>query len=111
MARIINLTPHNVLVVTEDGRKIEFPPEGVVARAAQVTRPDGTLEGVPMARVSYGKPEGLPAPERDVYLIVSALTISAAREAGRSTSDLLTVADPVRDAEGRVIGCRYLAYN
>jgi hypothetical protein len=100
-----NLTPHIVAVVLADGSTRTLPSEGV-ARATETTETTEDVCGVPTSRVTRGEPVGLPAPQSGVWLVVSALAASAAREAGRSTADLLTPGALVRDEGGAVVGCR-----
>jgi len=64
---------------------------------------------VPLVTSRYGEPTDLPAPEDGTYYAVSILTAQAAKAAGRSTSDLLVTSDPVRDAAGKIAGCRKFA--
>lgn len=114
---IKNLTPHAINIVGEGGSIIvTFKPDGVVARAKQTTvsagdlvvPTDSGLRALPLTRSVFGEPQDLPDPEEGVWLIVSLATANAARVAGRDTSDLLLTAEPVRDNEGRIIGCRSL---
>lgn len=115
MASIVNLTPHAVSIVGEDGNVIAtFEPAGVIARAAQTDVPVGQVEvadgiTVPIVSTSYGSPTDLPDPADGVYLVVSILTAQAAKAVGRSTSDLLVTSAPVRDEAGRIIGARQFA--
>jgi hypothetical protein len=102
-----NYTPHCINLYTENGI-VEIPSSGI-ARAAQHTTEVGNIDGVSIVEMTYGMPEGLPHPEDGVYLIVSALTVEAARRTGRTIDDLLLTADLVRDEAGRVVGCRALA--
>ena len=109
MAIVINLTPHVVSVVSNDGNIIaSFPSQGV-ARAAQKAVVIGDVNGIELASMTFGSPQDLPDPQMDTFFIVSALTANAAKVQGRPTDDLLITADPVRDAEGRVVGCRRFA--
>lgn len=123
----INLTPHVVTVYAlEDcieqpsGRgftlkpdamvRAWFPPSGIVARATQQQEqlaPENWqgLFDIPVCRMIYGKPVGLPDPTEGVGLIVSALTANAAKSAGRTTDDLFIVQGIVRDEAGAIIGC------
>ena len=71
--------------------------------------PAGTVDGIPLVEVQYGRLEGLPRPSLGVYLVVSAITAQAARAQGRDTSDLLLTTGLVRDAEGRIVGCTAFA--
>ena len=113
---IMNLTPHEVSIVDEDGNVIvKIAPSGVVARARQTDEIVGEVvvdgQTVTLVESVFGEVEGLPEPAEGVAFIVSFITVSAARAHGRSTADLLTTSGPVRDAEGRIIGCRALARN
>ena len=103
---IRNLTPHMVNVVDENGITImELPSEGN-ARATQKAVIVGIIEGIEIVKMTFGEPVDLPAPEKRVFLVVSRITAEAAKAFGRTTNDLLLTADPVRDSEGRIIGCR-----
>jgi hypothetical protein len=124
--RIRNFTPHEVVVLpwyVQDGDATldpecdaigRFPSEGV-ARACEQRRvlrllpmPIGTTSddpACPLNRCQMGVIEGLPAPQNGVYLIVSRVVAEAAR--GRA--DLIIPDEAVRDARGRIIGCRAFA--
>ena len=109
MAKIINLTPHTVSIVDEDGTvKATFPSEGS-ARADQIATKIGELDGIELVSMKFGATENLPASEDGTYYIVSVITANAAKAEGRTTSDLVITADPVRDDSGRIIGCRRFA--
>lgn len=105
--KLINLTPHEVNMVTEAGI-ISIPASGVVARAAATPTPVGTIEvdgaEVQLFSTDYGAVENLPARSEGTIFIVSALTISAAPD----RTDLFSPADLVRDEAGNIIGCRAL---
>lgn len=108
MAKIINLTPHTVNIVKDGNIKAAFPSEGI-ARASQTAEHVGELDGIELVSMKFGATKDLPAPEDGVYYIVSVITANAARAEGRTTSDLLITADPVRDDSGRIIGCERFA--
>jgi len=106
MARLVNLTPHPVRVLKENGELVmELPPEGIVPRCAEEVEPYTEVNGIPVVRKRLGAVEGLPAPEDSVYYVVS----RAVAEAARGRDDLLIPDDLVRDEKGRVIGCRRFA--
>lgn len=122
-----NLTPHDVVIfslrdcVEQPGGRgytlrhsgviplATFPASGNVARAAQTqdalpsVRHNGAK--IPVYRMTYGVPVGLPDPAEGTGLIVSALTANAAKAAGRPTYDLFIVQGVVRDDTGAIIGC------
>jgi len=131
--KIVNLTPHPVIIVRDDPegantgfvgvgpatKEIKYSvvetiaPAGPVARARQTDENVGEVKvnghAVPLVTSKYGDPTDLPAPEEGTYYVVSILTAQAAKAVGRSTSDLLVTSDPVRDATGKIVGCRKFA--
>lgn len=109
MANIKNLTPHAVNIIAENGETVvTFPSDGN-ARASQQAEHVGELEGVDIVSMKFGETVGLPDPEEGTFLIVSVITLDAAKAQGRDIGDLLMVADPVRNDEGVIIGVRRLA--
>ena len=109
--QLVNLTPHKITILGADEAPIcEIPPSGTVARAASVIVDDGTVDGVPIVRTSYGLVEGLPEPVADTMYIVSSLTAQAALRSGRcTTEDLLIPGRMVRDEAGVILGCQALS--
>lgn len=53
----------------------------------------------------YGELYGLPAPDGETVYVVSKMVADAAAASGRTLDDLRLVAQTVRDAEGRIVGC------
>jgi len=108
--KVINLTPHKIVLFSQDNQVLaEFPSEGI-ARASMSTE-EVEVDGFPyrLTRNTYGEVMGLPAYEDGTFYILSALTVSAAKSQGRRCDDLLITSDPVRDEEGRIIGCKAFA--
>lgn len=112
--RIINLTPHRVVVCSSDGRPVRtYEPSGSVVRLRTLATPAGELLGVPLVRLAHGAPEGLPGDlQPGDVLIVSTLALGPVAEAVPSG---VTVVAPdtgpesvVRDADGRIVGVRRL---
>lgn len=104
----VNLTPHSIVVVRDDGNgNITIPPSGQIARCAQISSPAGQYEGVPLVNAKFGPVEGLPDGVPGLVFIVSALV----RAAMPGRRDLASPGDQVRDADGRVVGCRNLIIN
>jgi len=98
-----------VNIIAEDGSTTaSFPSEGV-ARASQHAEPIGLLNGIELVSMKFGETVDLPDPVKDTYYVVSIITANAARANGRSTDDLIITADPVRNDEGQIIGCRRFA--
>ncbi len=59
---------------------------------------------IPVRAVALGAVTGLPAPTPGAWYIVSIPVVDGARREGRTTSDLLTPGDLVRDPAGTIIG-------
>lgn len=84
--RIVNLTPHAIVLRTGDGPEtdITIAPSGTVARVTQSPGPQahGYLGcPVPVYRQgAFNAIEGLPDPEDGVLLIVSGMVASALKE-------------------------------
>jgi len=102
----VNLTPHTINIVT-DTANVSIAPSGAVARCAATTAPVAVVEGVSLARTTYGEVEGLPPPSAGTIYIVSALV----RLAVTSREDVASPGDLVRDADGKPVGCRGLVVN
>lgn len=110
MTKIINMTPHPLCLLAEDGSVLrEIKPSGTIARAEQTDVPVGDIDGFPLVRSSYGEPIDLPEYEEGAYLFVSLATAKAAQAVGRRTDDLLLSSQQVRDENGNIVGCRGFA--
>ena len=121
--KLVNLTPHTIVLVGPDGAPaLTVAPSGTIARAtedAQVSRtaavsPDvGDAVEVDVVDVAYTAVEGLPPvgpsdPATLTCYVVSSVVAQACYALGRPTHDLLVPGQQVRDAEGRIVGCRSL---
>jgi hypothetical protein len=109
MTNIINLTPHRINIVDEEGNVVKIFESSGVARAAQNDVQIGMLEGIPIIETKFGEPVDLPEYNQGTYYIVSALTAKAASLSGRNTRDLLLTGKTVRNSDGQIIGCQALA--
>lgn len=104
--KIINLTPHPLTLVGDNGT-LQVPPSGQLARLA-VTRTalaPVTIDGVTLlvSHPTLGEITGLPPAEDGVILIVSALVAEAANRA-----DVFSPGELIRSPEGAVIGAKGL---
>lgn len=109
MTNIINLTPHRINIVDEEGNVVKIFESSGVARATQNDVQIGMLEGIPIIETKFGEPVDLPEYNQGTYYIVSALTAKAASLSGRNTRDLLLTGKTVRNSDGQIIGCQALA--
>lgn len=106
MERLLNYTPHAQLVYRpDDGAAVTLPQQGNV-RLAEEWLPDGELpNGMPLTRLRYGPPEGLPSPRAGVVYVVSQLVVNACPE----RDDLVFPAGLLRNERGDITGFRLLA--
>lgn len=103
--KYVNLTPHAINIVGENGEKIKtIKPSGVQARVAVKTEPIKTLDdGIQVYKSTYGAVEGLPEPELKTIYIVSMMVASRVPE---ERCDVVVPYGYVRDENGNIIGCR-----
>lgn len=110
--QLINLTPHTINLVAEDGTQLLSLESQGVARVASTTEVVGQLQVgevvVPQTHTTFGEVEGLPDQAPGIGYIVSNMIISALAQQGVRRDDLFTPGMQVRDDQGRVIGCRSL---
>ena len=117
MAKVINLTPHEIVVFDPSGSKaiLTIPSEGVV-RAKMNVEPLGLIytdDGVPLPIVNavYGPPEGpLPPFDDETAIIVSHIAAQSILTHRPEWAGHLLVPDTgptaVRDEQGRILGVR-----
>ena len=79
--KILNYTPHAIVVRLADGTDRAFPPSGVVARVKTTDVPLEAVDGIPTVRMTFGEVEGLLPEEEGTICIVSSLVAQAS---GRS---------------------------
>lgn len=101
----VNLTPHEISIITEGGT-IKVPPSGQVARVATIRAVGPEVGGIPTTLTSFGEVEGLPLPVEGETFIVSALV--QGHPSIRARPDVFSPGELVRSAEGQPIGCRGL---
>ena len=108
----VNLTPHRLDVIADDGFVISIEPSGEIARCdsskevAETVKFEGFEDHpVTIYKTLFGDPSGVPAPEKDVLNMTSMVV---ARECHRD--DVSSPGDLVRDENGVPKGCRGLSY-
>lgn len=99
----INLTPHVINIVLEDGSTLNVAASGNIARVETAIASAGFVGGVPTYRRTFGKVVGLPEAAEGTVLIVSALVAQAAPRA-----DVYSPGELVRGEGGQPIGCKGL---
>lgn len=99
----VNLTPHVLNIVRQDGSVLEIPATGTVARVETERELDVVIDGVEIFETTLGAVIGLPQRTPDTIFIVSA---QVAQRTGRS--DVVSPGELVRNEAGQVVGCRGL---
>lgn len=104
MKKMTNLTPHEVVIVCNEGNLV-IPASGAIARVAVTSEQVDEVNGIPVVRTVYSKEvEGLPQPEEGTIYIVSTLVAQACPD----RHDLFVPANLIRDEQGRVVGASAL---
>ena len=103
--RLVNLTPHKLILHFPDGVR-EVEPSGTVARLEAVTEPDPNDPGTVIERL--GDVTGLPDPEHGTLFVVSRLVAQALALTAPDRDDVRVPGDLLRDKDGRVIGAKGL---
>lgn len=93
---VVNLTPHPVTI---GDRTIES--SGIV-RVEEEKKFTGYIDGIPVYETKYLDCQNLPSEQDDTIYIVSIIVVQACP----SRTDLYTPGDLLRDAKGRIIGCK-----
>ncbi len=117
--KVVNLTPHDIVVRTEDNKRVFYAFENKDCHARVATTPGRTLnitDGVPVhSPDKVGEITGLPefSDKHDLCYIVSAIAAVAIKESGRNVSDLLVPGtspqdNPYRNDAGQIVAVRYL---
>ena len=101
---LINLTPHDIKIVDDEGNMIAFiSRQDVPARCSVERKQIGWIKDYPLYKTSFGEVENLPSPQEGKYFIVSRIIAEAMKG---KRNDLVVPDNTVRDNEGRIIGCK-----
>ncbi len=107
MAKLVNLTPHEINIISEEGIELRLPPSGEVARATSSTEEVGEVNGIKVVKSTFGSVTGLPEPVEDTIYIVSMLVLQALKGARTDVVGPDTGPESaVRDADGKIIGVK-----
>ena len=106
MTEIINLTPHAVNIINEEGEIALAIPSTGMARCAVQSETVGDVDGIPVNKTSYGEVNGLPDPSEGTMYVVSMLVAQALKG---ERDDLVYPGELVRDEGGNIVGCRNFA--
>lgn len=105
----INLTPHNICVLKQNGETQTIPPSGTVCRCSATTKLIDVIDDIEIIETTYGELEGLPEPQPGVIYITSTPAAIKARQQGRI--DVLspdTGSTAIRNEHGHIVAVRRL---
>lgn len=107
----VNLTPHELAIIADDGFVIRIQPTGDVARCATTETPVRKIcfkgfeaHPVTVSRTVFGSPSGVPEAEVEKVYLTSTLVKEAMRR-----DDVLAPGKGVRDEGGKVYAAQGLA--
>lgn len=107
--KVINLTPHAVTLVAQDGTpSLVIPASGQIARVSCETVVAGHIEvegvSIPITHNVYGEVQNLPPQTPGTIYVVSSLVANCVPY----RADVLIPNESVRDSGGFIIGCKSL---
>lgn len=102
-----NMSVHALNEIRPDGSVINYPSEGNIRASMRTVLVETDADGVNIYRTEYGAPEGIPEKYgEDDRFIVSALAAASIKEYLPEFAPYCwTVSGPIRDSNGRIIGC------
>jgi len=104
--KLVNLTPHEVMVFHSDGERYIIPPSGQIARARSEFIPDEPVSIFDSVRCEYGRVTGLPESEEGIIFIVSGLVLNVLAGSRPDCVAPDTGPSAVRDEQGNIVGVR-----
>lgn len=100
----VNLTPHTITFVRDNGTSLAVGASGEVARVTTKSVVVDTIDGIPVTQTEYGPIENLPDPQENTIYLVSSLVAQRCPD----RTDVLVPSDFIRDEGGNIIGCKAL---
>ena len=100
----VNLTPHALNIIQEDGSVYTLPASGQVARVDAKRTVAYVMDGIEIFETVFGEVTGLPEPDYNNIYIVSAMVAQRCKH----RADLYSPGELVRNDAGQVVGCRGL---
>jgi hypothetical protein len=104
----VNLTPHDVNIVDNDGNVILIVPAcDKPLRLIEKRDSVGDINGIPLSRVSYEIDSATPLPnaDTDTFYIVSRIVAEMFKR-----NDFIVPDQTVRNDKGQIIGCKGFAF-
>ena len=98
--KIINCTPHPIMIRQSKPKDKVFSPCGILPRVSTVIEEAGDVNGIPCVSQTQGDVEGLPDPQTGTIYIVSAIVLNASDRTDLVAPD--TGKTCIRDESGRI---------
>lgn len=92
----VNLTPHELNVIMDDGEIVNIPPSGIKATCDTSTTPVRRIGGATGYRRSYGAVHGIPDPQDGMIYVTSGPAAEAAHR-----FDVVSPGDQVQLDDGK----------
>jgi len=99
VSSFVNLTPHEVKILNQNGEIQSIPASGQIARISTSFEVDNVVNGVAIGHTTYSGVTGLPDPVTGTIYIVSLILLKALPD----REDLVSPNELVRDENGLVL--------
>lgn len=104
---VINLTPHSITVMDDDGFVVRtYPASGSVARVTVEAREWGHIDGIPVVTNVYGAVENLPIGDGEEVYLVSLMVLAACEGRRDVFAPDTGPGSVVRNEAGQIIGVK-----
>ena len=100
--KMLNLTPHAIVVETDNGR-ITFEPAGIIARVDTHAEFIGTVDGIPVVERIYGEVENVLELPCDPFLVSSMVLDRLPKEYSGVAFAPDTGIGAIRDDKGHIV--------
>jgi hypothetical protein len=98
---LVNLTPHKLVIHTDDFSEVEeLEPEKVSARLTVETVKTGEMRGLSLSKTTLGEVTGLPSQEPGVIFVTSAMVAAKVKR-----EDVVSPGQLLRGKDGQPFGC------
>lgn len=111
--KIINLTPHNITILTDSGERMDVPKSGTVARVSTTPgeRSAMSVNGCNIAiqaKDRIGDVTGLPEPQDGTIYLVSGFVGSAVSRPDVFVPGTAPADNPERNEKGHIVAVRVI---
>ena len=105
---IINLTGHDIHIMTKEGKLIKtFPTKGMVRIESKEVIKGELIDRVPNIDIEFSAPQWLPEKRKGIIYIVSKIVCERCKD----RDDFYIIACNIKNDEGKIIGAKGLTKN